>query len=191
MNNDRRHHLPLAFLKYKSSGTNPWEKAFTIFCFRVKLPKESSTTGRKSTLIELFEQQGEAAWFCPLRALQMYLSVVHNGSINKHLPLMRLESGKGYCRRQLNSDLKELLAPTVNYQEGPGILAHSFRAGVASTLARLGFSETVIAAQGRWSSACYQRYLKLGRAAKLSTQRAVASALAGVAAAPSSIILVP
>lgn len=141
--------------------------------------------------MEVFEAQGEAAWFCPLRALRMYLTAVHNGSINKQLPLMRLESGKGYCRRQLNSDLKELLAKTVDYQEGPGILAHSFRAGVATTLARLGFAEEVIAAQGRWSSACYQRYLKLGRAAKLSTQRSVASAMAGAATTPSSTILVP
>ena len=35
--------------------------------------------------------------------------------------------------------------------------------GVASTLARLGFSEDTISAQGRWSSACYERYVKMGQ----------------------------
>ena len=32
-----------------------------------------------------------------------------------------------------------------------------FFPGVATTLARLGFSEETISAQGRWSSACYNR----------------------------------
>ena len=176
-------------IEYKRSKVNgEW---VTWLAMTLRLTKTSSVTGRKHTVVEFFSHCGPASWFCPISALQKYTRVVHGNKRPTQLPLMRTETGKGYSARVFNNDLRELLSPIIDYQEGPGILSHSFRAGVAYTLARLGFSEDTIGAQGRWSSSCYERYVKLGRAQKLSVQRDVANALAEAAEAPTSTILVP
>ena len=123
----------------------------------VKVPKESKNSKQKIVPVELFEQKEAAAWFCPLRAFTSCLRVVHAGHLDPDLPVFRTANGLGYCPRRFNEDIKLLLSDKLNYQAGGGISAHCFRAGIASTLARMGFSEETIAAQGRWSSACYQR----------------------------------
>lgn len=123
----------------------------------VKVPKETKNSKQKVVLIEVFEQKNAAAWFCPLRAFTSFLRVVHAGHLEPDLPVFRTSSGVGYCPRRFNEEVKLLLASKLNYEAGGGISAHCFRAGIASTLARMGFSEETIAAQGRWSSACYNR----------------------------------
>ena len=123
----------------------------------VKAPKETRNSKMKVVLVEIFEQKDTAAWFCPLRAFTTFLRVVHAGHLEPDLPVFRTSNGLGYCPRRFNEEVKSLLASKLNYEAGGGISAHCFRAGIASTLARMGFSEETIAAQGRWSSACYNR----------------------------------
>ena len=41
--------------------------------------------------------------------------------------------------------------------------SHSFRAGIASLMGVLGYSDDQIMAIGRWSSSAFERYLKLPR----------------------------
>ena len=115
-------------IEYKRSRVNgEW---VTWLAMTLKLTKTSAVTGRKHTVVEFFSHSGPAAWFCPIAALQKYSRVVHNNKKPANLPLMRTEAGKGYTGRVFNQDLRELLAPVINYQEGPGILSHSFRAGM-------------------------------------------------------------
>ena len=169
----------------KVNGT--WTKWLLL---KIKLPKEEASSGRKAVFVEMFSQP--QLWFCPYAAYTNYLVVVHKKTSVPNLPAIRTEEGKGYPAIQFNNDLKELLGGLVPYSSaGSGILSHSFRAGVSTTLARLGFSEDTISAQGRWSSSCYQRYVKLGRAAKLSVQKEVASALADAASNRRDIVIVP
>ena len=157
---------------------------------KIKLPKEEASSGRKAVFVEMLEQP--ELWFCPYASFTNYISVVHKKTIVPDLPAIRTEEGKGYPAIQFNSDLKELLRGLVPYSSaGSGILSHSFRAGVSTTLARLGFSEETISAQGRWSSTCYQRYVKLGRASKMTVQQEVASALADAASNRRDLVLVP
>ena len=71
------------------------------------------------------------------------------------------EDGSIYSKCELNADLTVLLN---NYPEldNPRDLfsGHSFRAGLATILSVLGFSEEEIKGWGRWKSEAYIRYLK-------------------------------
>ena len=106
----------------------------TWLAMTLKLTKTSAVTGRKHTVVEFFAHAGAASWFCPIAAVQKYTRVVHGNKRPAKLPLMRTGSGKGYTGRVFNQDLRELLSPIINYQEGPGILSHSFRAGIEPKL---------------------------------------------------------
>ena len=176
-------------VKLKSEVVNGETVRFLILV--VRNPKETARAAKKVTFVELYEQKGAASWFCPVRAYLKFVEAVLGGvAPPPGLPLMRRQNGRGYTAVAFNADLRDILTPWLAYGSEGGISAHSFRAGIASTLARLGFSEETIAAQGRWSSSCYLKYIKLGRATKLSVQRSVAEALAGAAEEDRSTILV-
>ena len=59
--------------------------------------------------------------------------------------------------------------------------SHSFRAGVATTMARLGYGEEMIQLQGCWVSQAYLRYCKRGRVNRLEDQLNLFSTLASTA----------
>ena len=85
--------------------------------------------------MELFETGTRV---CPVAAYNKWrkvskLRIVHGK------PAMRLESGKSYTGRQFNEDLKSLLAKHIDYEQGK-VLSHSFRAGLATTMAAMGYS---------------------------------------------------
>ena len=132
-------------------------KWVTFMLLKIRSPKEIKATSRKTVLVDVFEQSGPGSWFCPVKAWRKYKLVVRKGCVKPDMPAFRTKLGAGYTADAFNKDLKALLEENRIYKDGPGITSHSFRAGVASTLARLGFSEETISAQGRWSSACYNR----------------------------------
>ena len=160
--------LPFQVYKFKPDSTllgsdievkqekveNKW---VTFMLLRIRSPKEIKATAKKSTWVELFKQEGQGSWLCPVKAFLKYKRLVRGNVIHPDLPAIRTKEGKGYTGDMFNKDLKGLLTKHKIYNGGVGILSHSFRAGVASTLARLGFPEETIAAQGRWSSTCYNR----------------------------------
>jgi hypothetical protein len=54
------------------------------------------------------------------------------------------------------------------------VTSHSFRAGVASEMAKRGHSEEELMAVGRWSSQAYQLYMGLPLAHRASFARKIA-----------------
>ena len=71
--------------------------------------------------------------------------------MSKGKPAIRLDSGENYTGKEFNRDLRQLLSPHVNYQKGT-ISSHSFRSGLASLMATLGYSDLDIITIGRWKS---------------------------------------
>ena len=47
------------------------------------------------------------------------------------------------------------------------VTSHSFRAGLASLMGKLGYSDDDIMAVGRWSSRSFEAYMKLPRTKRL------------------------
>ena len=77
------------------------------------------------------------------------------------MPMFLHENGNIYTKIELNSDLASLLAlfPSLESPRDKWS-GHSFRAGLATVLAKLGFSKEEIKSWGRWRSDAYLIYLK-------------------------------
>lgn len=101
----------------------------TFFLINLRHPKESKTSARKSTVVEVFEQSGEGAWFCPVKAFTAFKRVVRAGEIKPDQPVFRDENGLGYTRTAFNADIRQLLGKRLDYSSGGGIASHCFRAG--------------------------------------------------------------
>ena len=88
-------------------------------------------------------------------------------------PLFLFSNGAFLTKSRLNNWLrKSLLSAGWNGR----YTQHSFRVGVASTAASLGFPEYLIKAPGRWSSEAYQVYIKLSQTRLITASRCLASA---------------
>ena len=89
---------------------------------------------------------------CPVRALQNHLR-------NCNLPNQPLFTfaDASYLSRQILSNILKSLLPKHNCSP---FSSHSFRIGAATTAAAAGIPEWLIKVLGRWSSDCYERYIK-------------------------------
>ena len=95
---------------------------------------------------------------CPVKAYKK-LQIV-NKDLPNDAPAFCSSKGKNLTCRRLNVILEML---TGDHFENGKISNHSFRAGLISYFARLGYSDLELKSIGRWSSRAYQQYIKLGR----------------------------
>jgi hypothetical protein len=132
----------------------------------LKCPKESKVG--KAIVIEVFETNGT---LCPVKAFKRWAA---RAQPERGLPVFRNESGCPVTGAKLNRWLKERLEHHVNYASGK-FTAHSFRIGLATTLATQGFSSEDIKEAGRWSSNAYELYLKLPRVKRANIAKKISS----------------
>ena len=94
---------------------------------------------------------------CPIKAIKNWLqaSTLRKSS---DLPMFRTDNGECYAGTDFNKDLIKL---TSGFLEFGKLRSHSFRSGVATEMARNGFSDQEIRRQGRWSSQAYLNYMSL------------------------------
>jgi len=123
----------------------------------VKVKSEKKDRIGRETFVDVYSNEGP---FCPVRALEKWKKCSRLDS--QSLPAFRLSTGQPLTGRKLNKILKSLLGKHLDYSLG-GISCHSFRAGLASLMGTLGYTEEQIQAIGRWSSSAYNVYLKLPR----------------------------
>lgn len=90
---------------------------------------------------------------CPVRALSKHLRLCSDTS----KPLFTFADGKYLTRCCLSEALQSLL-PATPYKRH--YTSHSFRIGAASTAAAAEIPDWLIKVLGRWSSDCYQRYIR-------------------------------
>ena len=90
----------------------------------------------------------------------------------EELPMFLHENGTIFTKNELNSDLTKILAmfPSLNNPRD-SFTGHSFRSGISTILATLGFSEVDIKNWGRWKSDAYLRYIKDQSHRKLTSSR--------------------
>ena len=77
-------------------------------------------------------------------------------------PLATMSDGTGYTGRMFNEDLKHLLRDKVDLLQGP-LTSHSFRAGLATMMAKARCSDKDIQLTGRWTSTAFKSYVKTAR----------------------------
>lgn len=140
-------------------------KNVTILQVKIKSPKTDRIGA--GTIVDVYESGGP---LCPLKAYTKWKAVSTHE--NKNLPQFIDDQGIPFTGKRFNTILKNSLGTYIDYSKGK-ITSHSFRAGIASLLGVLGYSEEDIQAVGRWSSRAYLAYLKLPRTRRLEMARSI------------------
>ena len=144
------------------------EKGTKVLKVWLKSPKElRNGTG---VMVELFPTDN---YLCPIRALEKWRSVSRCPK-SEVKPVFRHEDGSNYTGKEFNADLQKLLGKHLDYKKGK-ILSHSFRSGLATMMARSGYSDEEIMRTGRWSSSAFLSYCKLGRVKRMSIAQEMAT----------------
>lgn len=136
----------------------------------LKAPKEVRL--KQGIFVDLFPT---GSFLCPVEALTKYLGDPCS-PILEDRPFFRDLGGRGYTGKSFNTDLKELLVGQVDYSLG-AITSHSFRAGLATEMARVGYSDADIMAVGRWHSSAYLHYIKSDRVKRMRIGQQLAKTL--------------
>ena len=137
----------------KSNGV--MTKAITV---HLKNPKEDKS--KHGLRIEIFETTGPLRWLCAVNA---YIKYVNNAKATTSAqPLAVMSDGTGYTGRMFNNNLKHFLKDKVDLSQGP-IMSHSFRAGLATMMAKAGCSDKEIQLTGRLTSTAFKSYVKTTR----------------------------
>ena len=122
----------------------------------LKCPKEQKKG--QGLMVEVFETKSE---LCPIAAYEKWRAISKN-AFSKTKPAFRSENGALYTGKDFNADLRSLLGKHINYNKRK-ILAHSFRAGLATVMAKNGYSDSEMMRIGRWNSNAFLCYVKLNR----------------------------
>ena len=143
----------------------------SVWSLLLELHDTKEMRGKGSTIVEMFSN---STYWCPVKSYRDYIRV--SGRVSDDGAPMMMLGAKGYTQVQFNSDNRALLSSHFDYRES-GVYGHSFRSGIATALARAGFSDQDIMTQGRWSSSAFQAYLKRGRATRLGKQWEIAKSM--------------
>ena len=133
----------------------------------LKSPKELKFG--KGLMVEVFETKTQ---LCPVAALEKWKKVSKIASTGSK-PAFRLENGLLYTCKQFNKDLEKLLGKHIDYKSTK-ILSHSFRAGLATAMAKLGYSDEEICKIGRWNSSAFVNYVKTARVKRMKIAKEMA-----------------
>ena len=93
---------------------------------------------------------------CPVRAMKTYL--LQSPSEQTLHPLFKFKSGDPLTRTALTSHLRCLLQGCG--LDGKLYASHSFRIGAATAAGSAGLPSWLIKTLGRWTSDCYERYIR-------------------------------
>lgn len=134
----------------------------------LKCPKELKFG--KGIMVEVFETKTK---LCPVAALEKW-KAASKIATTASKPAFRLENGLLYTGKQFNKDLEKLLGKHIDYKSTK-ILSHSFRAGLATAMAKLGYSDEEICKIGRWNSTAFVNYVKTARIKRMKIAREMAT----------------
>ena len=112
-------------------------------------------------------------FMCPLSAFYKYREEIGHKE-EAGMPVFRVKSGACFTGADLNQKLKLLIGDLGDKIPGKVVTSHSFRAGVASEMAKRGHTEEELMAVGRWSSQAYQLYMGLPLAHRATFARKIA-----------------
>ena len=113
------------------------------------------------TIVDVYESEGP---LCPIKAFLKW-EKVSSWKLSKK-PAFVDSTGKALTGRKFNAHLDKFLS-SATAGSSRKVTSHSFRSGIATLMGQLGFDDDAIKAIGRWSSRCFEDYLKLPRTKRL------------------------
>ena len=133
--------------------------------YKLKCPKESKQG--KSVIVDVYQSRPER---CPVAAFTKWLE--KKPPKEKGQPVFRWSNGTPLTSSKFNTVLRGCLKGFVKDENLYS--SHSFRAGAASMLATLGYSDSDIKALGRWNSRSFEAYIKAPRSKRAAVARILA-----------------
>ena len=106
---------------------------------------------------------------CPVRA---YTRLINLCRPTPNLPAFRFFSGKNLTPALFNKKLRHWLKDYIDFNTC-SVSGHSFRAGIPTILASMGYSNSDIKSVGRWSSRAFLLYTKLPRTKRIAMAQAL------------------
>ena len=134
---------------------------------QIKLKSEKTNKTGRHTLVDIYQSSTQ---LCPVKAYSKW-SIFRSNS-EPDLPVFRDETGVPFTGRRFNLFLNDFMAKNFPNVQGK-ITSHSFRAGIATLLGTLGYSDQEIQSTGRWSSRAFLEYLKMPRSKRLTMAREI------------------
>ena len=131
--------------------------------YNIKGPKEDKL-GR-ATVVDVYQSRAD---LCPVRAFKKWRSI--NPPAARGQPMFRWAHGAPLTGEKLTSIIRERLKGFLDGEEFR-YSTHSFRAGAASMLGALGYSDSDVKALGRWNSRSFEKYLKLPQAKRAAVAK--------------------
>jgi len=135
---------------------------------QLKLKQDKTNSSTAPRILDIFEAPGP---ICPVRAWEKYSKCIR--SSDKKLPAFRKQNGGAFTARELNRYLHDFTKRNFPNTKGK-FTCHSFRIGLASTLANRGIEDEEIQLAGRWSSRAFESYLRLPRVQRAATAQKIA-----------------
>ena len=133
----------------------------TLFLIGTKTDKE-----RKGVELPFFRNGTDC---CPIAAMNAYLT---GAGLKSKSPLFVDQEGKRMTQATVVSRMRQLLDKAG--LRGTDFSGISLRRGGAQTLLRLGASDKIIMAMGRWRSVCFRRYLRVAEVEMMEWQMKMA-----------------
>ena len=118
---------------------------------RVKIKCSKTDSFRKGVTLIIGESGSN---ICAVEALKHYI-VFCKPAVG---PLFRFQDGRYLSRKSFTSEVRELL--TNGGYDANNYAGHSFRIGAVTTAASAYLPPWLIKTLGRWTSDCYERYIK-------------------------------
>ncbi|XP_078542343.1 integrase/recombinase xerD homolog [Lissotriton helveticus] len=137
----------------KQGGMSVEDVVVAAELLQVRVRRSKTDPLGKGVWVQLRAVQG--AGYCPVMLMGRFLQIRPRCDDDRLLvhadgtPLTRFQFTR-ICKRAL-----ELLGEDVAH-----FTSHSFRIGAATTAAELGLSSSAIKKMGRWSSSCFERYVR-------------------------------
>jgi hypothetical protein len=145
----------------------------TVETLKIQLrhPKEERLSS--GVVIDVFTTND---FMCPVKAFKDWMKdkVV---KLSTQKPMFRLAEGQNYTGALFNKDLRSLLENEVDYEKSP-ITAHSFRRGLATFMAKHGYTDEEIMKIGRWHSDAFKVYIDTPREVRAKLAEELAAKVA-------------
>jgi hypothetical protein len=174
--NDSLHYDPQTCLLGRDISIENWCKDgenTKVFKVWLKSPKELKFG--KGVMVEIFKTKTE---ICPIAAFEKWKRL-SKSAMTCTKPAFRLEDGSLYNGKLFNNDLEKLLGKHIDYKKTK-ILSHSFRAGLATAMAKLGYSDDEICKIGRWNSQAFVNYVKTARLKRMKIAKEMAEKMSSI-----------
>ena len=138
-----------------------------IQVLQIKLKSEKTNKTGHANIVDVYASNNRC---CPIAAWKKW-----HGATQFHpsLPAFMLNQESAFTCKKLNQYLANFNKKYIN-TPGRSLSTHCFRSGLASTLAKIGYSDEEIQRTGRWSSRAFQDYIRLPRTQRVTMAREIA-----------------